>query len=171
MNLEELQKALARSLTHAQVESRDTDLLRELSSDELKFGRETLFRKRLSQTRSLLPYTTSHLDARYPVLFRRYHELYHHQGHRAPIWDAIDFSKWLMGSEEIEPWIIDLARWESLPKYWIVSPYCFRMIRLRYDVGMPKLRSPENWQPVRRTNIWIAIRWQSWGIVRRLIAL
>ena len=90
--LERLQAALAKRLVfwNRSLESDSA----ELDSAELDRASETLLRKRISQTRSLLPESTKLLGREYRREFREYAKSHHFDGHRAILFDAIHFADW-----------------------------------------------------------------------------
>ena len=116
LELERFQSALARRLVFP---TQSTEGLA-LDSIELDRAAETLVRKRISQTRSLLPESCKLLGNEYRRLFREYAQAHHFDGHRAILHDADRFAKWLLrelSSDRLKQiassHLRDALRWEQ----------------------------------------------------------
>lgn len=142
--LERLQAALAKRLvfSNRSLDSDSTELARaELDSAELDRASETLLRKRISQTRSLLPESTKHLGREYRREFREYAQSHHFDGHRAILLDAIHFADWklyrLAREQESKPdshKLRDALRWEQELCRVRLSRFRLRLIRIGSEV-------------------------------------
>ena len=142
--LERLQAALAKRLvfSNRSLDSDSTELARaELDSAELDRASETLLRKRISQTRSLLPESTKHLGREYRGEFREYAQSHHFDGHRAILLDAIHFADWklyrLAREQESKPdshKLRDALRWEQELCRARLSRFRLRLIRIGSEV-------------------------------------
>jgi len=147
--LERLQAALAkrlvfwnRSLESDSAELDSAELARaELDSAELDRASETLLRKRISQTRSLLPESTKLLGREYRREFREYAKSHHFDGHRAILLDAIQFADWrlyrLAREQESKPEshkLRDALRWEQELCRVRLSRFRLRLMRIGSEV-------------------------------------
>ena len=147
--LERLQAALAkrlvfwnRSLESDSAELDSAELARaELDSAELDRASETLLRKRISQTRSLLPESTKLLGREYRREFREYAKSHHFDGHRAILLDAIHFADWklyrLAREQESKPdrhKLRDALRWEQELCRMRLSRFRLRLMRIGSEV-------------------------------------
>ncbi len=137
--LERLQAALAKRLVfwNRSLESDSA----ELDSAELDRASETLLRKRISQTRSLLPESTKLLGREYRREFREYAKSHHFDGHRAILLDAIHFADWklcrLAGEQESKPdghKLRDALRWEQELCRVRLSRFRLRLMRIGSEV-------------------------------------
>jgi hypothetical protein len=182
-SLEELQKALAQSLidpsepvTMASRESVGANqrqmaesLLAGISEEDLCRSRQTLWRKRLSQTRSLLPRTTTALAQYHEPLFRTYVTKHHFSGWRAPLLDAIAYSQFLEDRRELPVWVQELARWEAFPYRWRLSRNFIRGMSLRYAVYQPAIHITLESEPANRRTLWLGFRLFGRGAIRRVL--
>lgn len=142
--LERLQAALAKRLvfSNRSLYSDSTELARaELDSAELDRASETLLRKRISQTRSLLPESTKHLGREYRREFREYAKSHHFDGHRAILLDAIHFADWklyrLAREQESKPdshKLRDALRWEQELCRMRLSRFRLRLMKIGSEV-------------------------------------
>lgn len=142
--LERLQAALAKRLvfSNRSLDSDSTELARaELDSAELDRASETLLRKRISQTRSLLPESTKHLGREYRREFREYAQSHHFDGHRAILLDAIHFADWklyrLAREQESKPdshKLRDALRWEQELCRARLSRFRLRLMKIGSEV-------------------------------------
>lgn len=142
--LERLQAALAKRLvfSNRSLDSDSTELARaELDSAELDRASETLLRKRISQTRSLLPESTKHLGREYRREFREYAQSHHFDGHRAILLDAIHFADWklyrLAREQESKPdshKLRDALRWEQELCRVRLSRFRLRLMKIGSEV-------------------------------------
>lgn len=142
--LERLQAALAKRLvfSNRSLDSDSAELARaEVDSAELDRASETLLRKRISQTRSLLPESTKHLGREYRGEFREYAQSHHFDGHRAILLDAIHFADWklyrLAREQESKPdshKLRDALRWEQELCRVRLSRFRLRLIRIGSEV-------------------------------------
>lgn len=142
--LERLQAALAKRLvfSNRSLDSDSTELARaELDSAELDRASETLLRKRISQTRSLLPESTKHLGREYRREFREYAQSHHFDGHRAILLDAIHFADWklyrLAKEQESKPdshKLRDALRWEQELCRARLSRFRLRLMKIGSEV-------------------------------------
>ncbi|RLS71216.1 MAG: hypothetical protein DWH99_08745 [Planctomycetota bacterium] len=142
--LERLQAALAKRLVfwNRSLESGSAQLARaELDSAELDRASETLLRKRISQTRSLLPESTKHLGREYRREFREYAQSHHFDGHRAILLDAIHFADWklyrLAREQDSKPdshKLRDALRWEQELCRMRLSRFRLRLMRIGSEI-------------------------------------
>ena len=142
--LERLQAALAKRLvfSNRSLESDSAELARaEVDSAELDRASETLLRKRISQTRSLLPESTKHLGREYRREFREYAQSHHFDGHRAILLDAIHFADWklyrLAREQESKPdshKLRDALRWEQELCRARLSRFRLRLMRIGSEI-------------------------------------
>lgn len=142
--LERLQAALAKRLvfSNRSLDSDSAELARaELDSAELDRASETLLRKRISQTRSLLPESTKHLGREYRGEFREYAQSHHFDGHRAILLDAIHFADWklyrLAREQESKPdshKLRDALRWEQELCRARLSRFRLRLMKIGSEV-------------------------------------
>ena len=147
--LERLQAALAKRLVfwNRSLDSDSAELARaeldsaELDSAELDRASETLLRKRISQTRSLLPESTKHLGREYRREFREYAQSHHFDGHRAILLDAIHFADWklyrLAREQDSKPdshKLRDALRWEQELCRMRLSRFRLRLMRIGSEV-------------------------------------
>lgn len=142
--LERLQAALAKRLvfSNRSLDSDSAELARaEVDSAELDRASETLLRKRISQTRSLLPESTKHLGREYRGEFREYAQSHHFDGHRAILLDAIHFADWklyrLAREQESKPdshKLRDALRWEQELCRARLSRFRLRLMKIGSEV-------------------------------------
>lgn len=142
--LERFQAALAKRLvfSNRSLDSDSAELARaELDSAELDRASETLLRKRISQTRSLLPESTKHLGREYRREFREYAQSHHFDGHRAILLDAIHFADWKLYSlakeQESKPdshKLRDALRWEQELCRVRLSRFRLRLMRIGSEI-------------------------------------
>ena len=142
--LERLQAALAKRLvfSNRSLDSDSAELARaELDSAELDRASETLLRKRISQTRSLLPESTKHIGREYRREFREYAKNHHFDGHRAILLDAIHFADWklyrLAREQESKPdshKLRDALRWEQELCRARLSRFRLRLMRIGSEI-------------------------------------
>lgn len=142
--LERLQAALAKRLvfSNRSLDSDSAELARaEVDSAELDRASETLLRKRISQTRSLLPESTKHLGREYRGEFREYAQSHHFDGHRAILLDAIHFADWklyrLAREQESKPdshKLRDALRWEQELCRMRLSRFRLRLMKIGSEV-------------------------------------
>ena len=107
-------------LSPGELSPAERELLSRFDARELERSRETLIRKRVSQTRQLLPLTTKAIGREYPRLFRRYVAEQPFSETQNVFSDAMAFSQWLAVQTKIaskafpRAWS-ELAAWEILP--------------------------------------------------------
>lgn len=128
--LASLQASLAIRLVYPE---RSIDLS-DLDQQELDRAAETLIRKRLSQTRSLLAESVKFIGKDYRRLFREYSRSHHFDGHRAILLDAVHFADWMLArvNNQTDPSARKLAeslRWEQELCRLRLSRFRVRLIR------------------------------------------
>ncbi|MFM8263906.1 MAG: hypothetical protein ACKN9S_16630 [Pirellula sp.] len=128
--LEQLQVALATRLVHPEQSSECFDF----DPKELDRATETLIRKRLSQTRSLLSESVKCIGKDYRRLFREYSRTHHFDGHRAILLDAVHFADWMLArvNNQTDPdakKLVDSLRWEQELCRLRLSRFRVRLIR------------------------------------------
>lgn len=156
-SLREIQVAIARALTESEMSPTDCGRMN-LSATELEQSRETLIRKRISQTRHLLPRTASILAKDFSPLFREFAATRHFNGSNAMAMDAIAFAKWLEGKTIAVPWIGQLALWESMDCLWLVAKIYVKFYRHRYDFSRPFQAG----HPTKKNSFWCCLRVFGW---------
>ncbi len=187
-DLVELQRALAVALTQSKSKPRidelsirptgqseascdersnKIDYLQGIDPSELQRASETLMRKRISQTRHLLPLTTDVLGTSFPKLFRAFATRHHFDSNAAILLDAIYFARWLSAQHSEPDWIIELARWESLRLSVLRNRFAVKLLCTRFD-WVQWYTSDQLAPPRRRRGIWIAIRAGTWLRVWRV---
>jgi len=114
--LERLQAALAARLVYPDRPIGGLGL----EAIELDRAAETLVRKRISQTRGLLPRSVELLGKEYRKSFREFARSHHFDGHRAILIDAERFAGWMLArardKSKTEPMDLELQealRWEQ----------------------------------------------------------
>ena len=140
--LERLQAALAKRLVFSNRSLDSAELARaEVDTAELDRASETLLRKRISQTRSLLPESTKHIGREYRREFREYAKSHHFDGHRAILLDAIHFADWklyrLAKEQESKPdshKLRDALRWEQELCRVRLSRFRLRLMKIGSEV-------------------------------------
>ena len=157
-DLSKLQAELARCLTGRGVSPKDSHVTG-LSKLDLDLSRETLIRKRLSQTRNLLPRTAAWMGPQFAEQFREFAETHHFNGEYAISKEAVFFSNWLVTRKLAYPWIGQLAQWESMECHWSLGRISVRILRSEYDFT---LRSRLNEAPPKRVQMWCFIRCFTW---------
>jgi hypothetical protein len=135
--LAELQRAMASQLV---AKGGNEEFLKgEVNEGDLERFRETLIRKRISQTRGCLPLSTKRLGEQYVTMFRKFAENYQPYGDKAILQEAYDFARYLiqqLGNEhnpsiEIRG-IVGLLEYESLMVRWQLNR-CF-FVRCNLDI-------------------------------------
>lgn len=160
-----LQAELARCLTQPSIPFAGRQV-QSLHKPELDQSRETLVRKRMSQTRDLLPRTAALLDTSFYTSFREFAIGHHFNGPAAISKDAIAFSKWLSTNKMYSPWIGQLAQWESVDCHWPTGKTFIRFFRFEYDFATPvQMAEP----PKKRTSFWCCVRCFGWFRKIRLL--
>jgi len=163
-SLRQIQIEIARVLTKSGAMPIDGDL-KMLSSIELEQSRETLLRKRISQTRHLFPRTASAMGTRFDQSFREFAAKHHFNGSNAIAMDAIAFSKWLGKTKITLPWMGQLALWESMDCHWPLAKNYVKFFRFQYDFTCPF----EAGEPRRRRSYWCCLRVFAWSRKQRLM--
>jgi len=113
------------------------------SEEDLARSRETLIRKRISQTRHLMPLTAETLGPRFGPFFRQYAERNHVNGRNAIVRDALWFSEWLnrrevadtAAQDESVQMAIQLSTWETMRFACKSRSLCIRLARFDWDFG------------------------------------
>lgn len=135
--LERLQAALAERLVYPDrpIGSLNVDL-QHLDPQELDRAAETLVRKRISQTRVVLPQSVERLGNDYRRLFREYAKGHHYDGNRAIWLDGAGFATWMLARlSHAQPigndadGLVDALRWER--EMCLARLSRFRLRRLR----------------------------------------
>ena len=153
-DLSKLQVELARCLTGQGIFSDDCQV-QKLRKEDLDQSRETLIRKRISQTRFLLPRTANLMGPEFVVQFREFAETHHFNGLNAISREAVTFSKWLATRQLHRSWIGQLAQWESMDCQWPLGKISIRFLRFDYDFSMTLSLTEA---PNKRRQAWCCIR-------------
>jgi len=156
--LGKLQAELARCLTGQAISSDDSQV-QKLSKTELDQSRETLIRKRISQTRFLLPRTATWMGPQFGEQFREFADTRHFNGLNAISKEAVAFSDWLVTRKQDNPWLGRLAQWESMDCHWQLGKSSIRFFRFDYDFA---LSGQPNEAPAKRFQVWCCVRIFSW---------
>jgi hypothetical protein len=96
LQFKEFQRQLAQRLTgvrNSDVQTKE-DRLAGIETVHLEQAVETLVRKRMSQTASLLPRTVCLLGSRFEEEFRAFYACHHFNGPRAFLRDGFEFAAW-----------------------------------------------------------------------------
>ena len=162
-SLRQMQIEIARVLTESRTAPIDCDSLK-ISDGDLEQSRETLVRKRISQTRNLLPQTALAMGLNFNRMFREFASTHHFNGGNAIAMDAIEFARWLSKTKIAIPWVRQLALWESMDCYWSTARIYVRFFRFHYDFTSPF----ESGEPRKQRSCWCCWRVFSWSRKRRL---
>ncbi|MCY2983445.1 MAG: hypothetical protein NTY15_07370 [Planctomycetota bacterium] len=162
-SLRQIQVEIARVLTESRTAPIDCGSLT-LSASDLEQSRETLIRKRISQTRQLLPRTALAMGLDFNSIFREFAATHHFNGSNAIAMDAIALARWLSETEIAMPWVGQLALWESMDCYWSTAKIYVKFFRLQYDFTIPF----ESGMPRKRRSFWCCWRVFAWSRKRRL---
>jgi len=114
-------------------ETSEIDQLKDLTSTaDFRRAAETLIRKRISQTKSLLPLSSEILGSDFATHFRQFASNYHFNGPQAILLDGLHFSDWLLrNAQNLSPACQDALRWEYA---------CCRQIVFSYNLHFPKFK-------------------------------
>jgi hypothetical protein len=168
-SLKQLQQDLARQLTGGNSVSEAASSMG-LSETDLVQSRETLFRKRCSQSRHLLPRTAELLKPNFVSVYRQFADDNHINGPNAIPREAIAFALWLApwiaGQHANPPWVAELARWETSGCYWSTSKIFVWLFKFEYDFQTSSTQSTDG--PKKRRNFWVVARCYKWSMRRRL---
>lgn len=151
MGLRELQSALARLFTDAELRRRHQEDPRSLgialgigeeemgqwlalSSEQIANFSDGLLRKRLAAVRSLLPRTAKRLGNALDESFYAWAQTVPSQGMDHHLRDAWMFGDHLLSQNVASPWERELIRWERALVGQRLGRCAFRWLRLRYDV-------------------------------------
>lgn len=128
------QVAIAKALTKVDlpITVAEKASLADLDQDEIDRSAETLIRKRLSQTRSSLPWSAILLGDTFSREFRLFAASHFFHGTDAIYRDAIEFARWLARRHPEPPWLQDALRWECCRCEWDSSRFYFTFFRMRY---------------------------------------
>ncbi len=162
-SLRQVQVEIARVLTESRTAPIGCDSLK-LSASDLEQSRETLVRKRISQTRHLLPRTALAMGLKFNIVFRDFASTHHFNGSNAIAMDAIAFARWLSETKIAMPWVRQLALWESMDCYWAIAKIHVKFFRFQYDFTSPF----ESGEPRKRRSCWYCWRVFAWSRKRRL---
>ena len=113
-DLLELQSLIAHRLTESGPPN-SSDGSTTLDPLELQRSREILVRKRISQTRHLLPKTSEAIGPLFAAHFREFASSHHSNGSNAIIKDAMLFSKWMSVKGDPLQAMAELANSELRP--------------------------------------------------------
>jgi hypothetical protein len=160
----EQQRYVATQLTQSRESLSNIDSPRDahtyaVSNIDLERSRETLIRKRISQTRSQLPQTAKSLGQDFVATFREYAQQNHVNGPNAIARDALSFADWLSKNSSVARWMSQLAKWESLPLVPLCKPIGIKIVRVNYDFRRP---IHPNTEPPRRRMLWCSVRCFRW---------
>lgn len=131
------QAALAKALTRSTEEqaSLQEASLAGLDAGEIARSAETLVRKRISQTRSVLRGTARILGEEFPTEFRVFAATHFFNGPDAIWQDAVEFTQWLARRRSQPAWLRDTLKWERARCLWEYRTSCFSLFRLRYSIA------------------------------------
>jgi hypothetical protein len=131
--------------------------------EDLARSRETLIRKRISQTKHLMPLTAETLGPRFGQSFRQYAERNHVNGRNAIVRDALLFAEWLnrrevadsAAQDESVQMAFQLASWEATRHACKSRSLCIRFARFDWDFGSWSDRTK---LPKKRRTCWCVLR-------------
>jgi hypothetical protein len=144
------QIAIAKALTRIDGPNpTDADpFLADLDTGEIARSAETLIRKRISQTRSALRWSSQLMGETFSKEFRVFASTHLFHGSDAIYRDAIEFARWLATRHPNPPWLQDSLRWECERCIWESNRFYFVCFRMRYLIGA-SMDGEGSWEPVR----------------------
>ncbi len=105
-----------------------------IDQQQLDDSRETLFRKRQSQTAACLPRTTAILRQNFFIEYRSFAEGYQPKSSKAILDEAIAFASHIPKHHVLERWKAEAVRYDPLFCRWKRNKLFFTIDRLTYDL-------------------------------------
>lgn len=127
-----------------------------IDQQQLNDSRETLFRKRQSQTAACLPRTAAILKPNFSHAYRSFAEGYQPNGSKAILDEAIAFASHIEKHHVLKGWKADAVRYDLLLCQWKRRKFFFNMQRLTYDI--PGWLPDHNEHPRQKSLLFIAWR-------------
>ncbi len=158
------QEALAAMLLNVQANTDASTL--SIDQQQLDDSRETLFRKRQSQTAACLPRTAAILKPNFVSEYRNFAEGYQPNGSKAILDEAIAFAGYIQKHHFLERWKADAVGYDLLLCRWKRHKFCFNIQRLIFDV--PGWFPDHNEQPRKRSLLVIGWRCGKFGKIHLL---
>lgn len=137
-----------------------------IDQQQLEDSRETLFRKRQSQTAACLPRSAAILKPNLFHDYRGFAEGYQPNGSKAILDEAIAFARHIQKRQVLERWKADAVRYDLMLCRWKRNKTFFNIQRLNYDI--PGWSPDHNEQPRKRSLLVIAWRCGKLGKIHLL---
>jgi hypothetical protein len=153
------QEALAAMLLNVRTNTDASTL--SIDQQQLDDSRETLFRKRQSQTAACLPRTAAILKPHFFSEYRSFAGGYQPNGSKAILDEAIAFARYIQKRHVLERWKADAVRYDLMLCRWKRNKFFFTIQRLTYDI--PGWSPDHNEQPRERSLLVIAWRFGKLG--------
>lgn len=160
------QETLAAKLLNVQTNTNTDAAALFIDQQQLDDSRETLFRKRQSQTASCLPRTTAILKQDFFSEYRSFAESYQPTGAKAILDEAIAFAVHIQKHHLLEGWKANAARYDLLLCRWKRNKFFFTIERLSFDIPGWSPESAE--RPRRKSLLIIAWRFGKLGKIHLL---
>jgi hypothetical protein len=148
------QEALAAMLLNVRTNTDASTL--SIDQQQLDDSRETLFRKRQSQTAACLPRTAAILKQDFFSEYRSFAESYQPSGAKAIMDEAIAFATHIQKHHVLEGWKADAVRYDLLHCRWKRNNFFCTIRRLTFDI--PGWLPDNTEQPRKRSLLVIAWR-------------
>jgi hypothetical protein len=152
--LQRQQAEIARRLTETMgAESQPNLHSPNIDSPQLHAHRETLVRKRIHQTSTLLPYCHRALDNEFEKYFREFALAHHFNSVDAIRLDALHFANWLAAKARPIPWLASCIRLDRTRiEIQHSTRWGVKILRLDYALHHWKL---DQSQPNKKATVWI----------------
>jgi len=128
------QETLAAKLLNVRTNTNADATALFIDQQQLDDSRETLFRKRQSQTVACLPRTKAILKQDFFNVYRSFAESYQPNGAKAILDEAIAFALHIQKHHVLEGWKADAARYDLLLCRWKRNKFFFTIRRLSFDI-------------------------------------
>lgn len=178
MGLKEQQDLLARLYTDAELLSKFTvdperiaaqfrlrrsevRDLSALSSLEVQWYSDSLFRKRFREVKKLLPMTSNMIVEIFEPLFREFSSGYAPSSVKKHLEDALAFSNWLLNGNHLDPLPADLMRFESTRLRHYAEGRRFSFCTLSHDmrpvIALVGSSSESDIRPRKCAAVWLSL--------------
>ncbi len=137
-----------------------------IDQQQLNDSRETLFRKRQSQTAACLPRTAAILKRDFFHEYRSFADSYQPNGAKAILDEAIAFAGYIQKHHFLEGWKADAVRYDLSLCRWKRNKFFFTIKRLTYDIPGWSLDNSE--QPYKKSLLVIVWRFGKLGKIHML---
>ena len=137
-----------------------------IDQQQLNDSRETLFRKRQSQTAACLPRSAAILKPNLFHDYRGFAEGYQPNGSKAILDEAIAFARHIQKRQVLERWKADAVRYDLMLCRWKRNKTFFNIQRLTYDIPGWSLDNSE--QPYKKSLLVIVWRFGKLGKIHML---